>query len=82
MSNLGESIEKLIKTNIELWHNATKIKKNGEPDHSLPTSDRVDIFYKVRELNAQRSALRWEIDSQLDLSGSNETKTGYHKGSK
>ena len=76
--SIGENIEKLIKTNIELWHSATQIKKNGKPDHTLPTKERVDIFYKVRKLNADRSALRWSIDSELGTGGTNETKHGYH----
>lgn len=79
-SNLGKSIENLISTNIELWHQATQIKKDGKPDYSLPSSERVKIFYRVRELNATRSDLRWEIDSELNSGGTNETKIGYHKG--
>lgn len=82
MSKPGESIDQLIDTNIKLWHQATKIKKNGKPDHSLPTAERVGIFYRIRELNAARSTLRWEIDSLLDETGTNETKTGYYKESK
>ena len=80
MKNLCESIEELILVNIELWHNATKIKKNGKPDYTLSTKKRVKIFYKIRELNAKRSALRWEIDSKLGIDGINETKSGYYKG--
>jgi hypothetical protein len=78
--SLGENIEKLIETNVKLWHNATQIKKNGKPDHTLPSSKRVEIFYKIRELNAERSALRWKIDSELGSEAPNETKHGYFKG--
>ena len=78
--SIGENIEKLIKTNIELWHNATQIKKNGKPDHTLPSEKRVEIFYEIRKLNAERSTLRWKIDSELDANALNETKHGYFKG--
>ena len=71
-----EHIESLIKTNIELWHKAILIKTDGKPNRDLPTKERVKIFYKIRELNAQRSKLRWEIDSTMG-SGTNETKINY-----
>ena len=71
-----EHIESLIKTNIELWHNAIQIKTDGKPNRTLPTEERVKIFYKIRELNTLRSDLRWRIDSAIGF-GTNETKVNY-----
>ena len=76
MSSIGQAIDALIASNVELWHLATQVKRDGKPDHTLPTEDRVRIFREVRRLNAKRSVLRWEIDSETGK-GINETKIGY-----
>ena len=73
---VSKHIETLIKTNIELWHNAIQIKTDGKPNRTLPTDERVKIFYTIRELNSLRSKLRWSIDSATE-SGTNETKINY-----
>jgi len=76
MRKIGDSIDKLIHTNVELWHEADGIKHKGKPIHDKPTAERVAIFRRVRVLNARRSAVRWEIDSTMGT-GSNETKVNY-----
>lgn len=78
MRKIGESIEKLIHINVELWHEADGIKHKGKPVYGKPMEERVAIFRRVRELNAERSAVRWDIDSAMG-SGSNETKVNYTK---
>lgn len=78
--SIGKSIDNLISTNVEIWGNAVKIKKDGKPDHTLSTSERVKIFYNIRKLNAFRSKLRWDIDSIIDKNAPNETKLNYYEG--
>jgi hypothetical protein len=78
MSDLARIIDDLVQTNIEIWHRASNIKTDGRPNRALPTQKRVEIFYKIRELNSNRSSLRWQIDSKFD-NGSNETKINYYK---
>ena len=73
--SIGKSIDALIATHVELWHSAEQVKKDGKPDRTLPTEERVRLFRKVRRLNAKRSAIRWEIDGVTG--GANETKVGY-----
>lgn len=73
---IGNNIDQLVKTNIQIWHNAIKIKSNGKPRKAHPTADRVKIFYKIRELNAKRSQLRWKIDNKIGI-GTNENKINY-----
>jgi len=71
---LGDKIDSLIKTNVQIWHLATQIKKNGKPYKDMPPGDRVEIFFKIRKHNARRSKIRWAIDGD---GGINETKINY-----
>jgi hypothetical protein len=75
MHKTTTAIEDLIKTNIAIWHNATKIKRDGKPLRELSTKERVAIFRRIRSLNVDRSKQRWAIDSMAG--GINETKIDY-----
>jgi len=82
MKTTGEVIDSLININNQIWHKATKIKTlSGEvkKDKGLGTKEKVEIFLNIRELNAQRSAVRWEIDKKFN-SGANETKINFCEG--
>jgi hypothetical protein len=74
-SNVGKLIEESILLNIKIWHEATKVKDifGKLRDKNMPTKERVACALKIRELNAERSAKRWEID-KLFGGGTNETK--------
>jgi len=81
MKTIGETINELIDVNNQIWHKATKIKTlSGEvkKEKGLETKERVEIFLGIRELNAQRSAVRWQIDKRFN-SGTNETKINFCK---
>jgi hypothetical protein len=70
------NIEELILTNIKIWHEVTKLKDaNGKlyKETDLSTEERVKCALKIRELNAKRTELRWEIDKGFNM-GANETK--------
>jgi len=77
---IGNNIDRLIRLNVEIWHQAIKIKSDGKPKRDMPTKDRVKTFLKIRRLNAERSSTRWSIDENFD--GPNETKLNYAKGDK
>ena len=76
---LGKTIDNLLRTNIELWHHAIKIKVDGKPLRTMPTRDRVKTFYTIRKLNTSRSKCRWEIDRAVGM-GTNENKINYSGG--
>lgn len=79
METTGEMISKLIVVNNRIWHKATKIKTlSGEvkKEKELGTKERVETFLDIRELNTQRSAIRWQIDKKFG-SGANETKINF-----
>jgi len=78
----AEMIEKLIITNLEIWHEASKIKdldNKVRKELSMSPQERVDHFFVVRKLNAIRSRIRWGIDKQFGT-GANETKIDYYTG--
>jgi len=76
--DIGERILELIDINSKIWHRATRLKDFNNirrTDVDITPTERVDHFLKVRRLNAQRSAIRWEIDKHFG--GANESKVGY-----
>ena len=75
-NNLGSLIEESIVTNIKIWHQVTKVKDVSGKLHNKPTmplKERVECALKIRELNAHRSKIRWDIDNTFG-DGANETK--------
>ncbi len=75
--SLGRDIDDLIKTNIEIWHQAIQIKAKGKPKKNLSTLERAKIFRAIRALNSLRSKHRWKIDRVFG--GINETKLNYYE---
>jgi hypothetical protein len=74
---VGELIQDLTQCNIEIWHEATKIKTlNGVP-RDMSASEKVAIGQVVRAKNAERSKLRWEIDNELEKEPLNDSKVNY-----
>jgi len=75
--SIGELFDAMTKCNIEIWHEATKIKTlNGVP-RVMDASEKVAIGQEIRKLNAKRSAIRWEIDKRLMDEPLNDCKTKY-----
>ena len=73
---IGSTIEELILTNIKIWHEVTKVKDISGKLHTgtkMSLEDRVECALEIRELNAQRSKARWNVDQYFD-GGNNETK--------
>lgn len=64
----GQLINEIITCNIRIWHTATQLKDlSGKlRDDDLSVEDKVVIHTKTRVENAQRSALRYLIDSVVD----------------
>lgn len=80
-NNIGKTINEFVLVNIQIWHEATKIKnlKGTLCDKStMPLEKRVSCALKTRGLNAERSKLRWEVDKCFG-SGANEAKV-FSKG--
>lgn len=74
--DLGNKIEELLLINIKIWHEVTKVKDISGKLHtesSMSLEERVECSLDIREKNAQRSKIRWEIDEYFG-EGSNETK--------
>ena len=74
---IGETIEQSILTNIKIWHEVTKVKDISGTLHDKPTmalKERVECGLKIREINRDRSKIRWEIDNFFEADGANETK--------
>lgn len=75
-TNLGLRINEMILINIKIWHEATKVKDiNGrlKSKTEISLDKRVECALNIRKLNAERSAVRWEVDSYFGA-GTNETK--------
>lgn len=74
--SVGSKIEDLIGTNIQIWHEVTKVKDiSGElhKETEMSLEERVECALKIREMNAYRSQARWDIDKHFG-EGANETK--------
>jgi len=75
-NNLGATIEELVITNMRIWHEVTKIKNLSGTLHDKPKmslEERVNCALVIREHNAYRSKVRWNVNVLLN-SGANETK--------
>ena len=76
MSDPKHIIEDSILTNIRIWHEVTKVKDiSGElhEESAMSLEERVSCALKIREINALRSKIRWEIDKMFNT-GADETK--------
>lgn len=67
-TTLGQLIDEMISCNIRIWHTATQLKDlSGKlKDDGLSVEDKVRIHTKTRVENANRSKLRYQIDSIAD----------------
>lgn len=74
---LGELIEAMVKCNINIWKEASKIKTFDGIPRNMDTATKIQIGQRVRELNASRSKIRWEIDRRLMSDPLNDCKIDY-----
>ena len=74
--NIGEKIEEIILVNSKIWHLATQVKDitgRLHKNNNMTREERVKCALDIRRVNADRSKIRWEIDSFFG-EGTNETK--------
>jgi hypothetical protein len=69
---IGNRINDLIMTHIELWHRTSKARVEKD----LPTEERLALFMKTRELNVLRAKIRDEINKEFS-SGYQDPKINY-----
>lgn len=77
---IGKLVEDLVICNLEIWHNATRLKDFAgklRKDSKLSPREQIAIHTQTRVHNAKRSKLRYEIDRILDTDVVNETKIDY-----
>lgn len=78
--SIGELFDAMIKCNIRIWHEATKIKTLDGVPRGMDPIEKVKIGQEVRRLNAERSRIRWEIDKRLMDEPLNDSKIDYVEG--
>ena len=75
--SIADNIDKLMNINNKIWHQATQIKDfDNKPKQGLSAKERVKCFLAIRKLNAERSAVRAQIDSEFS-DGVDESKVNY-----
>ena len=70
--SMGNKINELIVTHIELWHTTSPARL----DPNLTSAERVALFMNTRELNVLRSKIRDAINLAFN-SGYSDPKINY-----
>ena len=74
---VGEEIDELIKTNLEIWHRDYPIRR-GDP---MDPEEKAVIFLESRVLNAKRAEQKYKIDKETG-EATQDFKVNYFKGEK
>ena len=75
MKTIGELIADLVRTNIKIWHEDTKIRK-GE---NLTHEERANYGMNGRVLNKIRSDLKYKINEYFGDNQYDDRKVNYTK---
>jgi len=75
--DIGELISAMIECNINIWKQASQIKTFDGVPRQIDPVKRIFIGEQIRQLNAKRSYLRWEIDKILMEDPLNDCKIDY-----
>lgn len=76
--SIGELIDKIIMTNIKIWHEDTKLRNKTD----ISDRDQAICCAKGRLLNANRSSLKYLINKECDDLDYDDRKINYTGGEK
>ena len=80
--SIGELFDAMIKCNLDIWTKASRIKTFDGVPREIDPAKKVLIGQEIRQLNAKRSEIRWEIDKKTMKTPLNDCKINYTKKDK